>query len=71
MNYVKRAEAEAEPEDRRIRESVENMIADIRVNGETAVRSYAEKFDGWVGDFVLSDEKKVDLIAQVLSLIHI
>ena len=41
MNYVKRAEVEAEPEDRRIRESVENMIADIRVNGETAVRSYA------------------------------
>ena len=65
MNYIKRAEVEAEPEDRRIRESVENMIADIRVNGETAVRSYAEKFDGWVGDFVLSDDKKTDLIAQV------
>ncbi|MEP3629402.1 MAG: histidinol dehydrogenase [Hyphomicrobiales bacterium] len=65
MNYVKRAEAEAEQEDQRIRESVENMISDIRTNGETAVRSYAEKFDGWVGDFVLSAEKKADLIAQV------
>ena len=37
MNYVKRAEVEVEQEDKRIRENVENMIADIRANGETCL----------------------------------
>lgn len=65
MDYIKRATTEPETEDRHVREAVEAMIADIRKNGEAAVRSYAEKFDGWTGDFVLSDDKKQALIAQV------
>ncbi len=41
------------------------MLDDIRQRGESAVREYAQKFDSWTGDFVLSDEKRQALIAQV------
>lgn len=65
MEYIKRAQAEPEAEDRKVREAVEAMISHIRADGEAAVREYAEKFDKWTSDFVLSEEKKADLIAQV------
>jgi sulfopropanediol 3-dehydrogenase len=65
MEYIKRAEAEPEAENRAVREAVEKMIARIRENGEDAVRGYARDFDKWEGDFVLSDEKKARLISQV------
>ncbi|GBE44316.1 sulfopropanediol 3-dehydrogenase [bacterium BMS3Bbin10] len=65
MKYLKRAEADPEAEDRKVREAVETMIARIREQGEDAVRSYAREFDGWEGDFVLGPEKKAALIAEV------
>jgi sulfopropanediol 3-dehydrogenase len=65
MQHIKRAEANPEAEDRKIRMSVEAMIARIREQGEDAVRSYAREFDGWEGDFVLTREKKASLIAEV------
>ncbi|MCE9663691.1 histidinol dehydrogenase [Halomonas sp. M5N1S17] len=52
-------------EDQRITTVVRDMLDDIRARGEVAVREYAEKFDGWKGDFVLSDEKRQQLIAMV------
>ncbi len=52
-------------EDQRVTTSVRDMLDDIRARGEVAVREYAEKFDGWTGDFVLSDEKRQRLIASV------
>ncbi len=61
----KRAEADAEAEDKRVRSAVEAMLDHIREDGEAAVREYAEKFDKWTTDFVLSDEKKARLIAEV------
>jgi len=65
LEYIKRAQAEPEAENRKIREAVEQMISHIRAEGEPAVREYAEKFDKWKGDFILSDEKKAELISQV------
>jgi sulfopropanediol 3-dehydrogenase len=65
MHQLKKAELSALEEDRKTREVVEVMIADIETRGETAVREYAEKFDRWTGDFLLSDEKKARLIDQV------
>ena len=48
--YLKRAEAEPEVEDRKTRAIVEDMLARIRAEGEEAVRGYAEELDGWTGD---------------------
>ena len=65
MQYIKKAEAAIEENDRVIRDRVEAMITDIRTNGEAAVTRYAKDLDGWSGDFVLDDDKKAQLIAEV------
>ncbi len=65
MIYLKKPQRSAEEDDRSIREAVEGMLANIGERGEAAVRDYAEKFDGWTGDFLLGAEKKARLIEQV------
>ncbi|BBO56191.1 histidinol dehydrogenase [Cobetia sp. AM6] len=52
-------------EDQRTTAIVQDMLQDIRSRGEDAVRMYAEKFDNWSGDFVLSEEKLATLIESV------
>ena len=67
IRHLKSAAASAgvEAEDQRVTEAVSAMLDDIHQRGESAVREYAEKFDNWSGDFILSDEKRQKLIAQV------
>lgn len=65
MIHIKKPQRSAEADDRKIREVVEGMLSDIEKRGEVAVREYAEKFDGWTGDFLLGEEKKARLIEQV------
>lgn len=65
MQYIKKAAADPATEDRKIREAVERMLADIEKRREDAVVAYAAKFDGWHGDFILSDTKKRALIDSV------
>ncbi|WP_185696483.1 MULTISPECIES: histidinol dehydrogenase [unclassified Halomonas] len=67
IRHLKKAEAAAgvAAEDQRVTEAVRGMLEDIRARGEAAVREYAEKFDGWTGDFVLSDDKRRQLIDSV------
>nr|WP_298410658.1 histidinol dehydrogenase [uncultured Halomonas sp.] len=59
------ASAGADAEDQRVTQAVRDMLDDIRERGEVAVREYAQKFDNWTGDFVLSDDKRQALIAKV------
>lgn len=65
MRFIKSPAADTEAEDRRIRETVETLLADIERRREDAVIEYARRFDGWEGDFVLADAKKAALIEQV------
>ncbi len=67
IRHLKSAQAAASvaAEDQRITTAVRDMLEDIRARGEVAVREYAEKFDGWKSDFVLSDEKRQQLIDTV------
>lgn len=65
MHYIKKASASTQQSDSQIQESVKQMLAHIEQNGEQAVKEYALKFDNWEGDFILSDEKRAALIAQV------
>lgn len=49
-----------------IRKIVEDVIADIRVRGDAAVREYSEKFDHWTPDsFRLSTEQIEEIVARV------
>jgi sulfopropanediol 3-dehydrogenase len=67
IRHLKSADAakSVATEDQRITSSVQAMLDDIRQRGEQAVRDYAEKFDGWTYDFVLSDAKRQQLISSV------
>lgn len=65
MEWLKRAEADAESENRIVREQVTDMLSRIRTEGEAAARDYARKLDNWHDDFVLQDDKKQRLLAQV------
>jgi sulfopropanediol 3-dehydrogenase len=49
-----------------VRKVVESVIADIRENGDSAVREYSSKFDNWSPDsFRLSEEQIAAIIADV------
>ncbi|MGB1238208.1 MAG: histidinol dehydrogenase [Pseudomonadales bacterium] len=65
MHYIKKAALSSEQSDNQIQQTVKAMLADIEQRGEEAVREYALKFDNWQGDFILSDAKRAELIAQV------
>lgn len=64
MEYIKRASKTAESNSREIREKVGSLLSDIESRGEEAVAELAKRFDGWDGDFILSEEKKRALIAR-------
>ena len=65
MEYVKRSQASHETEDSRVREVVAKMIERIRTLGEPAAEEYARTLDDWQGNFVLTQDKKAALIAEV------
>ncbi len=67
IRHLKLAEAAdgVAEEDQRTTAIVQDMLQDIRSRGEDAVRMYAEKFDNWSGDFVLSEDKLATLIESV------
>ena len=48
-----------------VAETVNKILADIDARGTVAVREYARRFDDWDHDFLLAEEKKQRLIAQV------
>jgi sulfopropanediol 3-dehydrogenase len=54
--YLKRASRTPETGAADTREAVERMLRDIETRGEPAVREYAERFDGWTGDFIVAAE---------------
>jgi sulfopropanediol 3-dehydrogenase len=65
VEYLKKATKTAETDETKTREIVVNMLNDIRENGETAVKKYAEKLDNWTGDFIIT---KDDIAKAAASL---
>ncbi|MDF2824920.1 MAG: hisD2 [Mycobacterium sp.] len=55
--------AQSSPEVRRI---VEDVIADIRVNGDTAIRAFSEKFDRWSPESFRLDEEQIASITATV-----
>lgn len=54
ISYLKQASKTPETETATAQKVVTEMLAEISRNGESAVRAYAKKLDGWDGDIVLS-----------------
>lgn len=65
MEFIKGATKTAESDSTAIREKVAAILEEIQANGEEAVRQLAIKYDGWHGDFILSEDKKQRLIDAV------
>ena len=65
MEYLKKSTAPIAENDVQIQNVVKEMLAKIDIDGESAVYEYAAKFDGWEGEFVLSDERRQEIIASV------
>ena len=66
MLHFKKPNITSETVDNEIIETVKEMLENIKLNGESAVFEYAKNLDGWNGEtFVLSDEKRQQLISQV------
>lgn len=65
MEFIKKASKNAESSSEDARKVVQELLADIRIRGEEAIRELALKFDKWNQPFVLSEEKKQKLINSV------
>jgi sulfopropanediol 3-dehydrogenase len=70
--YLKKGKSETETkeEDLKIRETVAQMIRSIEENGDSAVRSFSEKFDKWSpASFQLSTEDIEKIIKSLPKLV--
>ena len=66
LKGASRAPAGVAETDTRVRDAVAEVLADIRANGDEAVRRYSEKFDGWSPEsFRLSAERVEEIVAGV------
>ena len=63
--YVKKAAKTPETETATAQAVVAEMLADIRANGEAAVRRHAERLDRWAGDIVVPPDEIARRVRQV------
>lgn len=66
--YLKKGmpQEQADEVDRKVRETVETIIGDIRSRGDAAVRDFSEKFDKWNPESFLLTQNEIDeLVASV------
>src|SRR5262245_27327006 len=68
ITHIKKgmAEEQSRAADRNVRETVEQILADIEARGDQAVRGYSEKFDRWAPpSFRLSPSQIDELMSRV------
>lgn len=65
MEYIKKAKLSFEDASSQKRSVVEEILKEIEERKEDAVTELAAKFDNWNDDFILSPDKKKELIDQV------
>ncbi len=56
IRYLKQAHKTASSDESDIRDAVGAILAEIEAGGEDVVKSYAERFDKWTGEIVVSRE---------------
>lgn len=57
IEYLKKADRHAETGQGDVQETVEALLAEIEVGGDAIARAYAEKFDGWTGSSLVTQEE--------------
>ncbi len=57
VRYVKKAQKTAATGEQDVRETVQRMLDEIEKGGDQKAREYAEKFDKWTGDIVVSQDE--------------
>jgi sulfopropanediol 3-dehydrogenase len=65
MNTILKASQPASADEARhqvVRETITDVIADVRERGDAAVREYSERFDGWSPDSFLLDGEQIEKI---------
>ncbi len=65
MQHLKKSLITVEESSSKTREIVVGLLQQIKAGKEDTVKELAKKFDNWEGEFILSEEKKEKLIAQV------
>lgn len=65
ITYLKKAGPRPASENTDLRDTVSIMLANIKKDGEAAVRRYAETLDGWTGAIVVTEEERVAACARV------
>ncbi len=68
IEYLKKSKPEIEKieDDKKVRSSVEEILSNIKKNGDKAIRSYSEKFDDYSPKaFKLTDNEIKECISQV------
>ncbi|MEP1328382.1 histidinol dehydrogenase [Pseudophaeobacter sp.] len=65
ITYLKQADPRPASENSDLRDTVAIMLANIKSEGEQAVRRYSETLDGWIGDIVVSQEELQAACARV------
>lgn len=65
MEFIKKASPKRGHTSRQLSARVQSILDDIATHGEKAARAYAQQFDNWTAEIVLSKEKKAELLSQV------
>lgn len=65
ITYLKKAGPRPASENTDLRDTVSIMLANIKKDGEAAVRRYAETLDGWTGAIVVTEEERAAACARV------
>ena len=67
--YIKRgiSEQDSQTADRKVKETVEKILQDIRTRGEVAVRELSEHFDNWSPDSFRLSQTEIEEILASLS----
>jgi sulfopropanediol 3-dehydrogenase len=66
VQFLKKAEKTPETDEGSTRQTVMEMLRNIKENGEKAVRDYAAKLDGWTGDIIVTQDE-IDQVAATLD----
>ncbi len=66
LTYLKKAVKTPETGEDKTRGIVDDMLNDIRENGEEAIKKYSKKLDNWTGDFIVP-EKEIKEAAEALD----
>lgn len=65
INYLKKARKTAVTDETDVRNTVQIILTEIKAGGEASARAYAQRFDGWKGEVIVSQDAIAQAAAQL------